>query len=68
MYKEKTNFIPQNLRFTPRTVLKKPPDESLGVFLLLLVPLQLRRGCYRACLQGYFQINQFSQQQKTAAF
>ena len=32
MYKEKTNFIPQNLRFTPRTVLKKPPDESLGVF------------------------------------
>ncbi len=49
MYKEKTDFIPQNLRFTPRTVLKKPPDESLGVFLLL-VPLRLRRGCYRPCL------------------
>lgn len=49
MYKEKTDFIPQNLRFTPRTVLKKPPDESLGVFLLL-VPLRLRCGCYRACL------------------
>lgn len=67
MYKEKTDFIPQNLRFTPRTVLKKPPDESLGVFLLL-VPLRLRRGCYRVCLQGYFQISRFPPQQKTAAF
>ena len=37
MYKEKTDFIPQNLRFTPRTVLKKPPDESLGVFMWPLV-------------------------------
>ena len=33
MYKDATDFIPQNLRFTPRTVLKKPPDESLGVFM-----------------------------------
>lgn len=33
MYKDATDFIPQNLRFTPRTVLKKPPDERLGVFM-----------------------------------
>ena len=33
MYKDATDFIPQNLRFTPRTVLKKPPDERLGVFI-----------------------------------
>ena len=34
MYKDATDFIPQNLRFTPRTVLKKTPRRTFGGFYM----------------------------------